>query len=151
MISRWAEFPFFAHLKAIGAEMDPLEVMFLIVFVMSGSAQLISGARPGSIDVVMPEMFRLIWLLMLLIGSLTALTGIFYHGHRVTGMMIESVGLAWISISLIIYGAAAMVAVSISDQAVVSGSLAGPMIIVLGIAFGWKRHRIQRLVNRLKT
>lgn len=151
MIRKVAEFPFFAHLRAVGAEMDPLEVMFLVVFIMSGSAQLVSGARPGSIDMVMPESARLIWLLMLLIGSVLSLSGIFYHGHKVTAMMIESVGLAWVSISLIIYGGAAIVAVSMSDQQVASGSLGGPMIIVLGIAFGWKRHRIQRLVNRLKT
>src|SRR5207253_2498162 len=99
--------PLFIHLKAVGADVDPLEVMFLIVFLMSGGAQLVSGARPGSIDAVMPETFRLIWLLMLLIGTVISLVGIFWTGHKVVSMMIESVGLAWVSISLIIYGLAA--------------------------------------------
>jgi hypothetical protein len=145
------DFPFFAsHVKGVVRDMDPLEVLFLAVFLMSGIFQSITGARPGSIDVVMPETFRLLWLLMLTLGSAIALIGIFWRGDRVTAMITESVGLAWVSLSLIIYGAAAIVATSLTDQPT-SGTLGGPLIIVLGIAFGWKHRRIQRLVNRLKT
>jgi len=145
------DFSFFAtHVKGVVQEADPLEVLFLSVFLMSGIFQTFTGARPGSIDAVMPETFRLLWLLMLTLGAGIALVGVFWRGHKVIAMMIESVGLAWVSIALIIYGGAAIVATTMTDQPT-SGTLGGPLIIVLGIAFGWKHRRIQRLVNRLKT
>lgn len=146
-----AAFPFRSRLRAVVAEMDPLETLFLIVLGGSGLLQVFSGATPGSIDALMPHTFRNIWLVMLTLGSIVALVGIFWPRAKADGLLLESVGLACVGVAVMIYGAAQIVAtVAILDNPG-SAVLTGPITITLGIAFWWKHRRIQRVIERLKT
>jgi hypothetical protein len=148
---KWAagRFPFIAHVRRTLSTVDPLEVLFLLVFAMSGAAQAISGAKPGSIDALLPETFRVIWLILITIGSLIALAGIFWPWNSVDGVITESIGLAWVAIGIVVYGAAQIVA-SLNTENPAGAILAGPLTICLGLAFWWKHRRLQLLIDRLK-
>jgi hypothetical protein len=124
-------------------------VLFLVVFAMSGAAQAASGAKPGSIDALLPETFRVVWLILITMGSLIALAGIFWPWKATDGVITESIGLAWVAIGIVVYGAAQIVA-SFSTDNPAGAILAGPLTICLGLAFWWKHRRLQALIDRLK-
>lgn len=144
-----AQFPFRARLRDAVTEMDPLETLFLVVFAASGLIQLSTGARPGSIDSLLPDVFRIVWLVILTLGSLLALAGIFWPYKKSDALIIESVGLAWVGVGVIIYGMA-QVAAAFLISSPGSVVLAGPLTITLGIAFFWRHRRLQKVIERLK-
>jgi hypothetical protein len=144
-----SHFPFLGHIRNVFSTADPLEVLFLFVFMVSGAAQAVSGAKPGSINALLPETFRIIWLILLTVGSLIALVGIFWPWRTSDGIITESIGLAWVAISIVVYGAGQAVAVSFSQNP--GGAiLSGPLTICLGLAFWFKHRRLQALIDRLK-
>ncbi|MBM4617965.1 hypothetical protein GS534_24215 [Rhodococcus hoagii] len=132
------------------SELDPLETMFLIVLGLSGFLQIATGARPGSVDTLMPNAFRVLWLIMLTLGCVVALVGVFYPKDKPTGLLIESVGLAGVGVAVIIYGLAQLVATIAVYDNPGSAILTGPMTLTLGIAFWWKHRRLQQVIERLK-
>ena len=150
-----ADFPFTPPpdkrgIKAIFSEMDPLEGIFLLVCALSSIGQIFSGARPGSLEAVLPQAFQNIWLIVFSLGAFIGMTGICWLGRRLDAILIESVGLAWVGLTLVIYGFAQIIA-AFQIENVGGALMAGPLTIVLGIAFFWKHRRIQRVLDRLKT
>lgn len=144
------QFPFRARLRDMVAEIDPLETLFLIVFAISGLAQAATGARPGSIDSLLPGPLRVTWLLILTLGAIAALAGIFWPGKKSDALILESIGLAWVGVAVIIYGLAIGVAAIFIAQIPSNATIAAPTTIMLGIAFYWKHRRMQRIIERLK-
>lgn len=125
---------------------DPFEILFSAVFAVSGAMQLITGAKPGSVAELLPGWFRIIWLGMMTAGAIGVLLGVFWR-NPAGGIIIESVGLAAVAYSIIIYGAGIVVASALASG---SGSvLAGPLTIVLGAAFWWKRHQLRAEIKRM--
>lgn len=142
---------FWERVRVCLRELDPLEALFLLVFTISGAVQLQSGARPGSIDVLLPENFRTMWLCTFLMGSLLALVGNFWLGkQRTDGLIFEHVGLWWVGLSLLVYGAAQIIASILYDPYGSAVLLAGPTTVMLGIAFCWKATKIQTVLNKFK-
>lgn len=58
-----------------GREVDTMEVMFLLLIGLSGLAQIVGNTEPGSIAMLLPQAFRTVWLILLMVGSCVALTG----------------------------------------------------------------------------
>lgn len=128
-------------------EKDPFEVIFSAVFAVSGVAQLIQGPTPGAAAELLPGWFRVLWLVMLIAGSLAILFGVYYR-DPVTSMFTESVGLLAVALSLLVYGSG-IIWVSWDGGPGAGSVMAGPMTLVLASAFYWKRRQILRATREL--
>lgn len=132
-----------------GREIDTIEVMFFVLIGFSCLLQLIGNTQPGSIALLLPQTFRTVWLGAMLIGSIAGLAGIFWPRRIVDAILLEIVGLAWVSIALVVYGSAQEVAVVVSESPL-GGLMSGALTILIGLGFGIKALRLQGVIERLK-
>lgn len=132
-----------------GREIDVLEVVFLALIGISCLLQLVGNTEPTSIALLLPAAFRTVWLIMMTVGSIGALAGIFWPKDLIDGILLEIIGLAWVAVSVLIYGAAQEVAVVVNGSAL-GGLMAGSLTILIGLGFGLKAMRLQGVIERLK-
>ena len=132
-----------------GRVLDPMEVMFLVLIMFSTLLQLAGNTQPTSIALLLPSAFRTTWLVIMMLGSVAALLGVFWPRRFVDGILLEITGLTAVSFAVVIYGAAQMVAVTI-NHAALGGLMSGALTILLGLAFGLKALRLQGEIERLK-
>lgn len=86
----------------------PFEVFLLCMCAGSGIPLAFGAPRPGSINDVLPEALAVGWGLALAIGSVVALTGIWWR-NRVSGIILEQIGLVSVGWAAIIYGVAVVI------------------------------------------
>lgn len=127
---------------------DPFEIIFSAVFAISGAAQLIMGARPGSVDSLLPGWFSTVWLLLIVLGSVGVLVGAFWR-NTLDGIFIESVSLSAVGAAVCIYGAGLIVVEIEPSDNPAGGWFAGPLTIALGLAFWWKHRQLQKHIREL--
>lgn len=132
-----------------GREIDTIEVMFFVLIGFSCLLQLIGNTQPGSIALLLPQTFRTVWLGAMLLGSIAGLAGIFWPRRIVDAILLEIVGLAWVSIALVVYGSAQGVAVVVSESPL-GGLMSGALTILIGLGFSIKALRLQGVIERLK-
>lgn len=126
---------------------DPFEVVLCAVFGMSALLQAIYGPPPGSATSSMPPGFRVLWLVLMLIGCLATLVGVF--ARRVWGYLVEQIGLGALGWSLMAFGAQ-LLAMQLQHRTLGPATiLGGPLPIALGLAFLWKRRQVLQDVQTL--
>lgn len=149
MRTSFGGFPFLSHLKTIGPSVDPLELTFLAMIGLSCVGQLAAATEPGAIALLLPQAFRTVWLVILMLGCFVAFIGVLWPFDRIDSMLMEIIGLTWVFVALLIYGAAQIVAVFIM-HAPLGSTLAGILVLLIGAGFGVKAMRLQRVIERLK-
>ncbi|MFF7941184.1 hypothetical protein ACFZC5_15835 [Nocardia gamkensis] len=128
---------------------DPFEVVLCAVFGVSMLLQCIYGPPPASATTAMPSGFRTLWLVLMLIGCVATLVGLF--ARRVWGYLVEQVGLGALGWSLVAFGAQLLL-LQIQHRTIGPATvLGGPLPIALGIAFLWKRRQVLQDVRALRA
>lgn len=132
-----------------GRELDTMEVTFLGLIGLSSLFQVIGNTAPNSISMLLPHTFRVVWLVILFLGSVVGLAGIFWPKQIVDAILLEIVGLTWVFFAIIIYGSAQIVAV-VANGSALGSVMSGSITILLGLSFGLKALRLQGVIERLK-
>lgn len=88
---------------------DPRATFMLALSVMSGISSLAIAAAPASLEAALPEWAVLIWGVMLIAGSVTALVGMVFKG--VGGVITEQVGNMTVSVTTLFYASIAIMVV----------------------------------------
>lgn len=122
---------------------DPFEVMFSASLTLSALVQLLFGAAPGSLIDLLPQWALLVWVLLVLVGGVATLAGVFWR-DRITGLFIESIGLSSTAFGLGTY-ALAINAVSVDGR----GNFAAALTFMLAVAFAWKYIQVRGILRRL--
>ncbi|MGQ4597536.1 hypothetical protein [Nocardia sp. R6R-6] len=126
---------------------DPFEVVLCAVFGVSALLQAFYGPPAGSATSSMPTGFRRLWLVLLLVGCVATLVGVF--ARRVWGYLVEQIGLGALGWSLMAFGAQ-LLALQFQYRTVGPATiLGGPLPIALGLAFLWKRRQVLQDVRAL--
>lgn len=122
---------------------EPFEVVFLILLIVSGAAQLFTGATPGSLDALLPFWIRIVWVVSMVAGALIALFGITWR-DVITGLYAENFGLLVGQLSLALYAGAGLVEIRASNSPV-----AVPLSIATIVAFHFRRKELKRVIRKL--
>src|SRR5437879_10356029 len=121
---------------------DAFEVILSAVFGLSGVLQLFVRPVPTSSSALLPDPFRYTWLLVMIIGCVATLVGVF--SPRVWGYIVEQVGLFATGGSIVVIGAAGLYLQIHRGLFTPQTLLGGPLIIAWGAAFLWKRHQLPK-------
>lgn len=115
----------------------PFELFFLYVVIATAVVGLASPeTRPGSIQDGLGHVGTLLWYVTLLLGGVTALTGVFWR-ERATGLTLESLGLFAAGVATLFYGAAALVALGWG------ATYAALTLFAYGLAAVWRARQIR--------
>jgi hypothetical protein len=128
---------------------DPFEVMLCTVFGISMLSQCFYGPSPGSATATLPPGFRVLWLILMLIGCVATLVGV--YSPRVWGYLIEQIGLGALGWSLVAFGAQLLLLQIQHRTLSPAAMLGGPLPIALGVAFLWKRQQVLQDLKTLHT
>jgi hypothetical protein len=128
---------------------DPFEVVLCAVFGVSAPLQYCYGPSLGSAIPTLPPGFRTLWLVLMLIGCIATLVGLF--AQRVWGYLIEQIGLGALGWSLVAFGVQ-LPLMRIQVRTLAPATVLGwPLPIALGVAFLWKRRQVLQDVKTLRS
>lgn len=122
----------------------PFELFTLALCAFVGLPLLLDEARPGSVAELLPDWASDIWGAMLVLGAIVALAGIYWR-NRVTGIVLEQVGLAAVGGGAIFY--AMVVYVGIGTR----GLYAIIFIFGFGISCIWRYFQLARYLGTLRA
>lgn len=122
---------------------EPFEISFLVLLVLTSIAQLLLGAQPGSISALMPGWAAFDWALLTLMGSATALLGVWIP-NVVTGLFMERLGITVTASVLTIYAAAAGVFGGLRAMTAVA------LCLVVAFSFALRRFELSRTIKKLQ-
>lgn len=121
----------------------PFELFTLILCVAVGVPALVADARPGSINEALPHWAVDVWGAGLAGGAIVALVGIGWS-NRVTGLILEQVGLVAVGCATLVYAAGALVTVG------VTALVPAGIVAAFGLSCLWRWLQIQRDLNRVR-
>jgi hypothetical protein len=97
---RWGSEP-----RPVG-EPNPFEAYMFAACVAQGAVVLLGAARPTSIELALPTLLRVLWAVLLLVGGVAVLTGLYWPGSPLTGVEIKRPGLVAVGGAALAYGVA---------------------------------------------
>lgn len=129
-------------LTAIPPSRHPFQFWVMFAMVLSGAGNLFA---PGSevLQQGLDPFFHKVWALTALLGGLLALGGAFWL-DRVTGLLVERIGLTTIGLSCPIYSL--VVYEAVGAQGIVSVALTASV----GLASIWRALHVTRELHRLR-
>ena len=134
--------PVAAHLSPFPSSRHALVIFLLLLCVFAGLPALLgSDAKPGSIEALMPPVFRVFWSLFLTVGPLMAIAGILWP-QLWLGVLLEQTGLVALGGAGITYGVAI---ISFNGQ---NGFQSGSLVLVFGIFCLARVWQLIRWVNK---
>lgn len=118
---------------------DPRATFMLALSVMSGLSSLAVAEAPGSLEAALPDWAVLIWGILLVAGSITALAGMLFRG--VGGVITEQVGNMMVAVTTLYYAIIAFV--------MIGASVVFPIGIIAawGLACFMRWIQLQLLIN----
>jgi hypothetical protein len=125
---------------------DPFEIVITGVLSTLAAVQLVVGAPPDSLSILLPTWAQAVWFVMIIASGSAVLVGMTWR-DLIGGLFIEQVGLSGMAISLITYALAIIVTTWFSLGAMLSVTT----VMVLGIAYWWKRVQLRRILKELPT
>lgn len=130
---------------------NPFEAFLLAVIALQGFLVLAGLSKPASIVSLLPNTFRIIWALLMLVGGVTSLAGLYWPGTPFTGCEVKRVGLIASGFGALAYGVALL---SLGSSAWVAAStsffFASACVVrhwQVGRALRQARYRIVRIVD----
>lgn len=87
----------------IGLPRHPLVVYLLALTLLSGMANLLGEPTTGSVEAELQPDIRLMWNVILTLGAMTALAGMFWPGDPRTGLLLKRFGYMALSIAALAY------------------------------------------------
>lgn len=124
-------------MEPLSPSRHPFQIFIMVLCALVGIPVLFGDATPGSISETLPHGFRQAWALLLSIGATVTLIGGAWR-NRVTGLLIEQVGLVSAGGATLVYGAALL------TTAGKTGYVAAAQIGAFGGACLWRWWQIQR-------
>lgn len=118
---------------------DPRATFMLALSVMSGISSLAVAEAPNSLQAALPEWAVLIWGVLLIVGAVTALTGMLFKG--VGGVITEQVGNMTVAATTLFYSSVAIMVVGPSAIFPVG------IIAAWGLACFMRWLQLQLLIN----
>ena len=118
---------------------DPRTVFLLVLCVASGLPLLFGTVAPGSIAALLDRPLVIGWGLMLTVGAVVSLVGIFRR--TVLGIILEQVG------SVAVGGASLLYAAAILLQVGTRGLFSAAIITGWGLSCFWRWAQLQALLN----
>jgi len=119
----------------------PFEIFTLYLAFLTGLPTVVDLApRPGSIDAELPLAVAIGWSFVLTLGALVALIGIYWKG-RVTGLIMEQLGIGFVGVAAAIYVVCVLYAAK-GDAAFAAGVIGG-----FALSCGWRYRQIQKTLN----
>lgn len=128
---------------------SPFEIGLSILFGISGMAQLFVGPPVGSSSALLPLPFRVIWLIMMIVGCLLTLWGV--SVDKVWGYIVERIGLLATGWSITIFGLAILYVQLMRGNFTPSMIIGGPLTMGLGIMFLAKARQVRRILRSLES
>lgn len=98
-----------AHIERITGYPNPFEAYLLVACVVQGALVVTGVARPGAIEAALSGVpgLRYVWALLLLLGGLLGLLGLYWRGENETaGVLIKRAGLICVGFGTLVYGIA---------------------------------------------
>lgn len=122
----------------------PFEVFTLYLAFLTGLPTVLDLApRPGSVDAELPLAVAVGWSFVLTLGAMLALMGIYWK-DRITGLIMEQLGIGFVGVAAAIYVGTALYA--IGWAAAIPGAVLGGF----ALSCGWRYRQIQRTLNIAK-
>ena len=131
----------------MGRRWDWLELSLAVVFGIAGLLQIGSPPQPGSPSAIMPDLWRIVWLVMMCVGCLAVVCGALWP--RVSGYYVESVGLLAMGLSISLNGLQVLVLQLSVHSPVRQLVLGGMLIIGLGAGLLLKWHQLNGDIKKL--
>lgn len=119
----------------------PFEIWLLGACALSGSFQLVSGARPGSVSAQLSPVAQIAWCVLLGVGAIVALVGIFWRGQVKVALEMESIGLTSVTVACLVY------AIAISFAAGWNGAFSVFIFATFALCCLIRRRRIEKVLR----
>lgn len=126
----------------LGMPRHPLAVYLLVLATFSGLSQAVGVIVAATPDIALPPAVNFAWAVMLFLGGLSSLAGMFWQGSVPTGLTLKRAGMAMLGGSGLIY---AIVLVWTFGQ---GGLLSGGIILGFSLAC-WMHYRT--VVRRIRA
>lgn len=121
----------------------PFEVFVLAASAAAGAALQVSGTPPpASVQAAMPPVLETVWELGLIVAGVTGLIGVWWRGHPVTGLGVETLGVGALGTGM------AMYTVAIAAYAGARGLSGGLFLGALAVGSWWRVAQIVRIIRR---
>ena len=121
----------------------PFEIFTLYFSVLVALPTVLQiSPRPGSIDAALPSWVAFCWSLALLLGSATALAGIYYK-KRDGGLIAEQLGLGMVGVANLLYAGVALAEVGVTTL-IPAGIIAG-----YGVSCLIRYRDIQKIIDKV--
>lgn len=119
-------------------------VFLLALCVFSSLPTLFGQAKaPGSIEATLPFPLVVAWAMLLTAGAIVSLTGVYWR-HRLTGLLIEQMGMLFVSVATLYYTG---ILVSITK---IDGLQNSAIVFGFGVACAIRYRQIQKYFNGVK-
>lgn len=125
----------------------PMVVVLCLIFCIMGTVSLFAGATPGSISALLPDSFRVVWVIMIATGSWVTLIGS-YLNNPVSGLFTTQVGLLATGYALMFYGAGSMYLTTNLGLGFTT-AMGGAALVGVGAGFLWERHHLMITIRNL--
>lgn len=120
----------------------PFQVFILVLSVIAGVPMLFGKVPiPGSLEEALPQWAGTLWAASLTLGAAVTLVGVFWP-VRLTGHLIEQVGLIAVGSAAVLYGGVLFFFVSDSGSLVSASMISG-----YGAACVWRWFQLQRYIQ----
>lgn len=127
----------------LGVPRDPLAVFLLALALFSGLGFVFGKPTSNSLEASLPHWATVLWGLMLTIGSLASLVGMYWPGDIRDGLLIKRIGMAALASSAVVY------AISIWITFGATALLPGTLAFFFGYACYLRYRRINQAINVL--
>lgn len=133
---RWAARP-----PRPAGDPNPFEAYLFVACVLQGFAVLVGAARPTSMEMALPLLFRVVWAGLLLVGGIAVLTGLYWPGSPLTGVEIKRPGLVAVGGAALAYGVA-----------LIPFGATGLVVAIANVAFALAcAVRVRQVTRRVRT
>jgi len=123
----------------------PFEVSMLGAAAVVGGSRVLTEPTSGSLETALSPWLVSIWYVLLSIGALIALSGVFWRSNIVVGLRMEQSGLIMLTSAGSIYGGALV------SSAGWRGLAAAAFLFGFSAACGFRTFDIGRILSRIRT
>jgi hypothetical protein len=122
---------------------NPFEAVAFATSIVIGIAAATGYARPAAFHNILPAWGRIVWGVLMAVGGIAAVAGLYWPGDPVDGILIKRVGMVALGPSMIAYGLAGL----FTDPS--TRIVASLFAIALGVACIWRTRQVTAAIAGL--